>query len=61
MQQKVTSRSREQVARFFAGLDLVAPGLVRVGEWRQDPHPACSPAGWCAVGRKRGHSARVRG
>jgi hypothetical protein len=53
MQQKVTSRSHEQVARFFAGLDLVTPGLVRVGEWRQDPDPSGSPAGWCAVGRKR--------
>jgi S-adenosyl methyltransferase len=53
MQQKVTSRSREQMARFFAGLDLVAPGLVRIGEWRQDPDPAGWPAGWCAVGRKR--------
>jgi len=53
MQLKVTSRSREQVARFFAGLDLVAPGLVRIGEWRHDPDPAGLPAGWCAVGRKR--------
>ena len=35
MRQKVTSRSRAQVARFFAGLDLVAPGLVRIGEWRR--------------------------
>ncbi|MGO8892675.1 MAG: SAM-dependent methyltransferase [Streptosporangiaceae bacterium] len=27
-------RSHRQVARFFAGLDLVEPGLVRVPEWR---------------------------
>ena len=32
-------RSREQVARFFEGTDLVEPGLVRVEEWRPDPRP----------------------
>jgi SAM-dependent methyltransferase len=48
-------RSREQVARFFDGTDLVAPGLVRVEDWRPDPGTAEageSPL-WCAVGRKR--------
>jgi hypothetical protein len=53
-QQQYTSRTREQVARFFAGMDLVPPGLVRVEEWR--PGPATGPAGtsalWAAVGRK---------
>ena len=34
IQQHFTSRSREQVARFFAGMDLVEPGLVPVEEWR---------------------------
>ena len=47
-------RDREQVLRFFDGLDLVEPGLVRVEEWRRDP--AAEVAGrstlWCAVGRK---------
>jgi O-methyltransferase involved in polyketide biosynthesis len=47
-------RSREQVRRFFAGLDLVEPGLVRAEEWH--PGPAAGDAGkstfWCAVGRK---------
>jgi hypothetical protein len=55
IQQQFTYRSREQVAGFFAGMDLVAPGLVRVEEWR--PDPGTSGAGkshlWCAVGRKR--------
>jgi S-adenosyl methyltransferase len=27
-------RDRVQVARFFNGLELVEPGLVRVPEWR---------------------------
>jgi S-adenosyl methyltransferase len=33
MQQRITARSREEVARFFEGTDLVEPGLVRVEEW----------------------------
>lgn len=32
-----TLRTREQVARFFAGLELVDPGLVQVHQWRPDP------------------------
>jgi trans-aconitate methyltransferase len=48
-------RSREQVARFFDGMDLVEPGLARVEEWRPDPSAADAGASsmWCAVGRKR--------
>jgi hypothetical protein len=30
------SRNREQVLRFFDGLELVEPGLVYVREWRPD-------------------------
>jgi len=48
-------RSRDEVARFFEGMDLVAPGLVRVEEWRTEPGmngTGESPL-WCAVGRKR--------
>lgn len=30
------ARSREQVARFFGGLDMVSPGLVDVAGWRPD-------------------------
>jgi hypothetical protein len=32
-----TLRTREQVARFFSGLELVEPGLVQVHQWRPDP------------------------
>ena len=31
------ARSREQIARFFDGLDMVSPGLVDPAEWRR-PH-----------------------
>jgi hypothetical protein len=49
-----TFRTRDQVARFFAGLDLVQPGVVRAEEWRPDPGGAADKSHlWCAVGRKR--------
>ena len=55
VQQSLALRNREQVAQFFAGTDLVAPGLVRVEEWR--PEPGTGDTGrsslWCAVGCKR--------
>ena len=33
---RVQIRSREQIERFFDGLDLVEPGLVYLPEWRPD-------------------------
>lgn len=33
------SRTAEQVEGYFAGLDLVPPGVVPVGDWRPDPSP----------------------
>jgi hypothetical protein len=59
IQQQMTWRNREQVARFFEGTDLVEPGLVRVEEWRPEPGTSetdRSPL-WCAVGRKRSRRA----
>jgi hypothetical protein len=55
MQQPLTPRSREQVARFFTGTDLVEPGLVRVEEWRPEtaPDDTAQSSLWGAVGRKR--------
>ena len=52
---KITYRSREQLAPFFAATDLVEPGLVRVEEWRKDPGTAITGRStlWGAVGRKR--------
>jgi hypothetical protein len=49
------TRSLEQFAGFFGGLDPVEPGVVLVADWRPDPSPFPSPeipqVG--AVGRKR--------
>ena len=55
MQQRMTMRSREQVARFFDGTDLVEPGLARAEQWRPEPgtDPTAKSCLWCAVGRKR--------
>jgi S-adenosyl methyltransferase len=52
--EKVTTRDRGQVARFFAGLELVEPGLVNVSEWRPDAAAlAEGPAAlWVCVARK---------
>jgi S-adenosyl methyltransferase len=35
-----TLRTRDEVARFFAGLEPVPPGLVQVHQWRPDPEDA---------------------
>jgi S-adenosyl methyltransferase len=54
VQQPLIYRSREQVAVYFEGTELVEPGLVPVEDWRPDPgSPPGRSAGWCGVGRKR--------
>jgi SAM-dependent methyltransferase len=55
VRQRYTPRGREQVARFFTGTDLAAPGLVPVEEWRPEPDTDATgtSALWGAVGRKR--------
>jgi hypothetical protein len=54
MAQTITLRSRDQVAAFLDGLELVEPGLVRAPEWRpDDPALASSPSTmWSGVARK---------
>jgi S-adenosyl methyltransferase len=48
------SRTPEQVAGYFAGLDLVPPGVVPVADWRPDPSPFPPPQvdSLAGVGRK---------
>ncbi len=55
MFEKTTPRRQADVARFFDGLDLIEPGVVRVQEWRPDTEiEAKSPSNmWGGVGRKR--------
>jgi O-methyltransferase involved in polyketide biosynthesis len=52
----ITPRSREQVARFFDGLDMAPPGLVPISQWglagRIDATVG-GLVGYCGMGRKR--------
>jgi len=51
----MTRRSREQLARFFDGLEIIEPGLVAMSEWRPDPGeppPSMLSPAHCAVARK---------
>jgi len=58
---RYTPRSREQVARFFEGLELVDPGLVPIGQRPLPGQPqgtvGSSPAdggtSYCGIGKKR--------
>lgn len=54
MEQQAVPRTHQEIADFFAGLDLLEPGLVRVPEWR--PAAASDAAVraqmWGAIGRK---------
>jgi hypothetical protein len=54
MSVKQTYRSHAQVSRFFAGMRLVPPGVVRVSEWRpaSAAESATPSALWAGVGRK---------
>jgi S-adenosyl methyltransferase len=56
MEQQRTLRAYGDVQRFFAGLDLLRPGLVRPSQWRPDsPEEATRPsAAWVGVARKPG-------
>jgi hypothetical protein len=53
----ITMRTREQVTRFFDGLELVDPGVVMADQWPvasgADEDMAARAAGWCGVGLKR--------
>jgi hypothetical protein len=57
MPERPTLRSKDQVVRFFDGLEMVEPGLVQLHRWRPDPADAESvphydvPA-YAGVGRK---------
>ncbi|MEV6806317.1 SAM-dependent methyltransferase [Streptomyces sp. NPDC051132] len=48
-------RSREEIARFFEGYDMVAPGLVQMPHWRPDSAPQDEDpyafSGFAGVGR----------
>jgi len=55
-----TPRSPDEVARFFAGLEMVEPGLAQIDQWHRGkigPLVVDDPGGWvnnnyCGIGRK---------
>ncbi|WP_156178505.1 SAM-dependent methyltransferase [Saccharothrix sp. ST-888] len=52
---QLTTRPREQVLRFFDGLELLEPGLVTAPLWRPDQEPRSTDATtgiWAGVARK---------
>ena len=53
----MTMRSQSEIREFFAGFDLVEPGLVRMPAWRPDlPYDVDEPnrvPGFAGVGRRR--------
>jgi S-adenosyl methyltransferase len=55
MYEKTTPRRQADVGRFFDGLDVVEPGVVRVQEWRPDTESEAGSTSnmWGGVGRKR--------
>jgi O-methyltransferase involved in polyketide biosynthesis len=51
----ITPRSRDQVARFFDGLDLLPPGLVPINQWALSGHVDTATGalvGYSAIARK---------
>ena len=54
MAQQAVPRSHREVVAFFAGLELVEPGLVRIPEWRPASvsDTAVRAQMWGAIGRK---------
>ena len=54
MEQQAVPRTYQEIAAFFAGLDLLEPGLVRVPEWRPASagDAAVRAQMWGAIGRK---------
>jgi hypothetical protein len=50
--QQYTGRSREQVLRFFDGMELVEPGLVQVQQWRPGTETSGTLSLWAGIGRK---------
>jgi hypothetical protein len=48
----ISLRTREEIAGFFAGLDLVEPGLVHLPEWRAVSAPGNWMPAYAGVARK---------
>jgi hypothetical protein len=57
----ITPRDHGQVARFFAGLDKLPPGVAPINQWGlsgQINPTVGGLVGYCGMGRKPGQPAR---
>lgn len=45
-------RTRDEVSRFFDGLDVLEPGIVDVADWRAEKHHGQTTMVWGGVARK---------
>ena len=48
-------RTTQQLLEYYAGLELVEPGLVQLPKWRpaaEDPDPNLVVSAYCGVARK---------
>ena len=54
-----TRRTREAIQRYFAGLDMVEPGLVTLNRWPapDEQDPGEDIAAYCGIGRKPARQA----
>jgi len=50
---RLALRTRDQIARYFSGTDLVEPGLVHLPQWRATADPGFVIGCLAGVGRKR--------
>ncbi|WP_051366519.1 SAM-dependent methyltransferase [Hamadaea tsunoensis] len=48
----ICSRTPEQIARFFDGLEILEPGIVTASQWRPDGDDTTIVTEYAAVGRK---------
>ncbi|MGH3280280.1 MAG: SAM-dependent methyltransferase [Trebonia sp.] len=48
----ITPRPREEVERFFDGLDMLGPGLVNLTQWWDSEEPDAGLAGYVGIARK---------
>lgn len=51
-------RRKEEITRFFGGLDLVEPGVTGVADWPAQPPGAAPPLVYCGVVRKAARESR---
>ena len=52
---RATMRDRAAITRFFAGLELIEPGVVQPQQWRPEPGMLgpTQVTAWCGAARKR--------